>query len=669
MCGFVGILEFSEARPDSLPQILRKMNARLAHRGPDDEGYLVADIRPDGNLIRYKDAPAGRGTAEIARARLGFAHKRLSILDLSPAAAQPLSTEDQNLWIVYNGEIFNYVEIREELLRLGENFHTSSDTEVILKAYRQWGEECLARFNGMWAFALWDRRLGRIFCSRDRFGIKPFYYYADSGRFLCASEIKALLLYPGLAAAPDDEAVYDYLALGLQDHSERTFFENIRQLAPSHSLTIDCRTGEIQQRKWWDLTRVGEKNGRKYDDAEEQKKFYDLLKDSVRLRLRSDVPIGVSVSGGLDSTAVACLIDEIAKDDGAGDPLFQNQKRKAFSACYEDPACDDRPFIRAVTEAVSMEPYEIFPKAEELWNELEEMTWVMDEPFRSSNQFSQWSVMKLVGRHKVRVALSGQGSDEFLAGYRGYASVFIATMIRNGMFGAARREWQGALAADYAISKKTLAARILYGLSPAWIARAVAPFEKITGRAFRTKSIATIQPDFYKRHAGRYLRHLAARHADWGNLPLKLYHDLFRYSLPPLLHYEDRSGMAFSIEARQPFLDHRLVEFAFSLPSSYKIRDGQSKWIERKALEGKIPEKIQNRKDKKGFITPETSWMKAGEPVIRKLFSDGNTASASYINPHQILRDFSGILEKNNYNQHTELWRPLNLEVWMRRFF
>lgn len=652
MCGFVCISEFSDPpSPDAFPDLLRRMNQTLVHRGPDDEGYFLTSTKE-----------ASRGFPN-----LGFAHRRLSILDLTPAGAQPMSSSEGDFRIVYNGEIFNYLEIRQELTENGMNFKTHSDTEVILKAYEQWGEKCLDRFNGMFAFVLWDQRRKLLFGARDRFGIKPFYYYWDGDCFLAASEVKALLCHPRIRRTANEETIYDYLLFGFQDHSEATFFRSIQQLPPSHFLAVDTQTRKMKIERWWDL-KSNEPNGKSVDIEDAKHQFHDLLADSIKLRLRSDVPIGVCVSGGLDSSSIAYLIEKV-EHNGRQNQAESHPARKGFSCCFEDSECDDRPFIEAVTKGLSMESHKVFPQGEDLWKELEEMTWMMDEPFRSSNQFSQWTLMKLISKNGIRVAMSGQGADEILGGYRGYSSVFIATLFRQRKWRQACREWVKTRSNERGISKLMLTGRILYGLSPSVFSNAVPLMERAAGINLKMKSREFIDSRFLQRHSGRYVDRLKNQHANWSNVRQKLYEDLFKYSLPQLLHYEDRMGMAFSVETRHPFLDHRLIECLYSLPASLIYRDGQHKWILRQSMSDILPEMISNRKDKKGFITPESRWTKMGGAYLTKLFSSGaGTASSSFINTDKILKALSSNVQKDPYSQHTDIWRPLNLEVWLQKF-
>ncbi len=646
MCGFVSVYQFS-APPsrDALQDLLQRMNQTLVHRGPDDEGYFLTEDR-----------------------HLGFAHRRLSILDLTSAGAQPMSSPDGDFCIVYNGEIFNYLEIRQELSEKGAHFRTQTDTEVILKAYEEWGEKCLERFNGMFAFVLWDRRRKLLFAARDRFGIKPFYYFWDGDSFLAASEVKALLSHPLVRRTANEETIYDYLLFGFQDHSAATFFRSIQQLPPSHYLMIDTQTGKMKTERWWDLKSNEPSNGKNVDINDAKRRFHDLLADSIKLRLRSDVPIGVCVSGGLDSSAIAYLVEKVERN-GRQNHAGSHPSRKGFSCCFEDSECDDRLYIDAVTNGLSMEPHKVFPQGEDLWKDLEEMTWMMDEPFRSSNQFSQWTLMKLISKNGIRVAMSGQGADEILGGYRGYASVFIATLFRQHKWRQAWHEWVQTRSDERGISKLMLTGRILYGLSPSIFSNAVPIMERATGINLKMKSREFIDAGFLQRHSGRYVDRLKNQHVNWSNVRRKLYEDLFKYSLPQLLHYEDRMGMAFSVETRHPFLDHRLIEYLYSLPSSLIYRNGQHKWILRQSMSDILPEVISNRKDKKGFITPESRWTKMGAAYMTKLFSSNSGMAASpFVNSKKILNGLSSNVQKDAYSQHTDIWRPLNLEVWLRKF-
>lgn len=656
MCGIAGILEFNNRRSGSeIYQALHQMSELLKHRGPDDHGYFLTDTTRPKNQIcfRYPNQ-----TKIHEQHNLGFAHRRLSILDLSPDAAQPMTTTDQNLWITYNGELFNYVEIREELKRGGVAFRTQSDTEVILRSYEKWGENCLQHFNGMWAFAIWDRRARKIFCARDRFGIKPFYYYFDPQCFAFASEIKSLVSDSKIPKQPHDQSIFDYLCYGLQDHTQFTFFKNINQIPPAHYLAIDT-LGKIEIKQWWDipLQRKNE-NLKAYNLQEVKDRFYNLLENSVAIRLRSDVPVGISLSGGLDSSSIAYLASRITAN-----------KFKTFSACYNEKSCDDRFFIETVLQDLTVDPFYTFPRAEQLWGDVDRMTWFMDEPFYSSNQFAQWCVMKLTADQNIKVILSGQGSDEYLAGYRGYNSVFISELMRALRLREAAWNFTSIRSHQEGIHILPFLLRIIFGAAPKALFPFARAFEQISGKTPKGHQTSLLNTNFFNSFHEHHLSYLKRRSMELGNLNEKLKRDTLRYSLPLLLHYEDRNGMAFSIEARHPFLDHRLVEFVFSLPSSFKINEGRNKWLLRESMRGILPEAIRDRRDKKGFVTPEANWISEGCKKVEALYQSGEIASAPYVNPKILLRNFHDLNQKKYFSGQTELWRLINLEIWFRKFF
>ena len=324
MCGISGIYNLNN-EPVSR-SLLKDMTDVLLHRGPDDEGYILLN--------------SGDGSSDIA-----FGHRRLSIIDLSSSGHQPMPNEDKSIWITYNGEVYNYIELREELEKAGHVFNSKTDTEVIIHAYEAWGEECLRRFNGMWAFAIWDFNKKRLFCARDRLGVKPFYYIYNKKQFAFASEIKSLLK-TGIEKKPNDAIIFDYLAFGLQDHTEDTFFEGVKQLKPAHYLFLE--NGVLRKERYWNIEVNDEIGGKENDES----RFYDLLRDSVRLRLRSDVPVGTCLSGGLDSSSIVCVMNKLIHD---------KKMQKTFSACSDNKKFDERRYIEDVIEETGAEKNYIFP--------------------------------------------------------------------------------------------------------------------------------------------------------------------------------------------------------------------------------------------------------------------------------------------------------------------
>ncbi len=667
MCGFSGIVDFKSSQNSELEQCLRAMNKTLSHRGPDDHGYFLASFEDSSSFARFSDNHPRPASSKSSEFNLGFGHQRLSIIDLSSAGAQPMSSANHRLWIVYNGEIFNFVEIREELKAQGVVFQSQSDTEVILHAYERWGKDCLERFNGMWAFAIFDRQKKEIFCARDRFGIKPFYYYLDSRYFIFASELKAILQHPHVRKAPNDRMVFDFLIYGYQDHTEETLFHNLKQLMPAHHMTID-RQGKPVIKRWWDIRVAQDKQSDSHtlNFDESADTFRDLFEDSVRIRLRSDVPVGISLSGGLDSSAIAQVVTNLGRKKSDARNIYRSL---TFSACYEEAGFDDRAFVEEALKTLDAESFYIFPKAQDLWDEIEKMTWIMDEPFHSSNQFAQWSVMKLAAQHKIKVLLSGQGSDEYLAGYRGYNSVWLAELLKRGSWNQAFEEMNQICAHQDGIKKTSLFLRVLFGIMPRMFLNLVQPVERLIGKTPKGHDVSLFNPDFVNRFAGQHQAYWQNRHKELAHLNQKLYRDVFQYSLPLLLHYEDRNGMAFSIEARYPFLDHRLLEFAFSLPPELKIHEGRNKWMLRKSMQGILPERIRDRKDKKGFVTPETAWLQNGLDKIKPLFKDSKLKSNAYTNVKKVFNHLDKMGANARYSHQTDLWRVINLEIWLQKFF
>src|SRR2546427_815220 len=410
MCGIAGLYNTS-GRPVDL-HVLEAMTQVQAHRGPDGEGYALMTIgrqeKPFSVRGQLQDSLAS-GAHPYA---VGFGHRRLAIVDLTLGGHQPMATPDERCWVTYNGEIYNYLELRDELRAHGHRFRSGSDTEVLLAAYRQWGEDCVRRFNGMFAFALWDGDRRRLFCARDRLGEKPFYYHWNGEQFAFASEIKGLLA-AGVRPSPNHRAMYDYLEGGALDYGDATFFENVRQLPPAHCLILDGQ--RLALARYWDVPPGGE--GPSRSPRETAAQFRDLLRDAVRLRLRSDVPIGTCLSGGLDSSSIVCVANELMFGDHPEvSRELVGERQKTFSACFDDPAYDERRFIRPVLDRTGAESYYAFPDPKEFAATLLQLIWQQDEPFGSTSVFAQWNVMRLASRTGVKVALDGQGADELLTG-------------------------------------------------------------------------------------------------------------------------------------------------------------------------------------------------------------------------------------------------------------
>ncbi len=670
MCGIAGIYNLDPARVDA-PALCR-MTERLRHRGPDDEGYVLIDTRAgEAQHAGGKDTQAGLSLPRVAEvdarsANLGMGHRRLAIIDTSASGHQPMSNRDGSLWLVYNGEVHNYVELRLELQDAGYTFRTHTDTEVVLAAYEEWGVECLRRFNGMWAFALWDGRRGRLFCATDRFGIKPFYYWRGDGCFVFASEPKALLCHSRVPRRPNPQAIFDYLAWGRTSHGSGTFFADVKCLPASHHLVLDAG-GACRVERWWGIEPSLAVTGGSIDEDEAKERVTELLTDAVRIRLRTDVPVGTCLSGGLDSSTIVCMANSLIFGEGAVDRRLVGDKQKTFSSCAHDARFDEREFIARVAEHTGVEEHHVFPTGADLWRDLPRLVWQQDEPFGSTSVYAQWRVMERAAGARVKVLLDGQGADEVLAGYPSYYPVLFAHLARSGRVLRAAREARRAASLAPRSARRDLAGTLYYLASP----RLMLAARRLLGRALGVQSqaaVAALQDSFREQAADAGLARLRGQHQAASSLHTHLLDQIFDASLPHLLRYEDRNSMAFAIESRLPFLDHRLVEYLFSLPVDFKMRDGWTKWILRQSTERVLPEAIRWRRDKMGFVTPGDTWLMENRDEVRSLF-DGEPMSAEYVRPQAVRAALDGLHDAPRPGRRTLVWQWLNLELWLRAFF
>ena len=588
MCGIVGIFNFDGA-PVSTQSLLDATTIQR-HRGPDDEGYLLANtlnglcVSAGGEETCPELNLPNIGQLRDQKFNLGFGFRRLSIQDLSPAGHQPMASPDGRFWIVFNGEIYNYLELRAELSSCGHPFHTGSDTEVILAAYREWGLSCLQRFNGMWAFVIWDSSTNHLFCARDRFGEKPFHYVHTPGKlFAFASEIKALWACGVVTRTLHKETVARYECYEELETGDQTFYDGVLRLPQAHYLVVKP-DGSIQRQRYWDIDPRVQEDGK--SDAWYSEQFRELFFDSVKLRLRSDVPVGSSLSGGLDSSTVVSVMDQL---------LPPGAVLKTFSARFDDPAKDEGKWIQHITETTRVEPHFVWPKGKTFFTELERVFWHQDEPFGSTSIYAQWCVMRLSKERGVTVLLDGQGADEMLAGYHHYFNVVADDLLTTMNF-PAYLKWKKTYENLHGSS---LAGTLgVGGLIKQRVPKAVKkPLKAILGMGTppAVKPFLPTYPDEFRNVS-------ALRKFLWWQTT--------RRGLVELLRYADRNSMAHSREVRLPFLDHRLVESVFRVPDRLLLRDGWTKWILREAFRGTVPEAISQRVDKLGYEPPQQSWLK-----------------------------------------------------------
>lgn len=565
----------------------------VRHRGPDDEGYLLWH---KGAAPRIYAGPettaASRWThslemlPETAAWQVGFGHRRLSILDLSPAGHQPMYHAENGLALSFNGEIYNYIELRDELKKSGHKFRSHTDTEVILAAWAEWGPECLHRFNGMFAFTLLDTRAGVLHAVRDRFGVKPIYWANVRGNLVFASEIKQIRGLPDFVPMVDHSTAWDYLASGWLDHTRHTFDAHIQHIAGGERAVIrlDAPTLKPEIITWYTLQAKTWRG----TDEEAAAQCRELLRDSVRLRLRSDVPVGTCLSGGLDSSSIACLLQQIQHAEGLTNP------QRTVTVRYENAKFDEWQHATQVVEQTGAESVQVWPTVERLQKELDQILWHLDEPHGSTSQFNQWCVFGAAAGAGLKVMLDGQGGDEQLAGYGGSTvTAMMSGLLRRGRWLTLARELKTHAPAGRAAAAQTvLAVRNLYP-----------SLDRVLPQGWR---YATPSPSWLKLQAPTRLPTMP---------PRDLNESLRRQILTRLtvhLRYEDRLASAWSVESRLPFMDYRLVEFLLGLPERLKLRAGRSKVVLREAMRGVIPDAIRERRDKMGFVAPEPVWLKTG---------------------------------------------------------
>jgi len=542
-------------------------------------------------------------------------------------------------WLSYNGEVYNYLELRDELAALGHSFHTGTDTEVILAAYRAWGTACFARFNGMWALALWDGRARRLVLSRDRLGVKPLFYAWAGDNLVFASEIKALLATERVSARLEPGVAFDYLKWSMVDHGETSFFAGIRSLPPGHFAVLAPGATELAAEPFWKLRAPQVALSITADEAAEG--FARMFADAVRLRLRSDVPVGSCLSGGLDSSAIVCQADALRPSEAG--PLH------TFNAGARDPRFDERPWAELVNARVGAQAHFVYPEAAEFAADLDALLWHQEQPFTTASIYAQWRVMRAAREAGIPVLLDGQGADEALCGYRKFYLFYLRELARTAAFGRLAREAAGlARQGDRGLLLWREGARYL----PAALRRGVVDLGRFLAPSAQ----------------GAWAESRLALRGG-GSVPARQVADLTAYSVPSLLRYEDRNSMAWSIESRVPFLDYRLVEWLVALPTGIKLADGRTKAVMRQGLRGLVPDAILDRRDKMGFVTAQEVWMRG--PLRRELEAGlANLAEplARILPPGPLVAEFRRWVAGHSKMAYQDFFRVFILDRWLKRF-
>lgn len=608
----------------------------VSHRGPDGEGWKEFDT---------------------SHGPLALGHRRLAIIDLTDAGHQPMSYGEGRFWMVFNGEIYNYIELRRELAATGKKFHTDSDSEVLLAAYAHWGDAALERLIGMFAFVIWDAAKQKLFAARDRFGIKPIYWTSGPRGIAFASEIKQLLNLPTVSRHINVARMHDFAASGMSDHTAETMFADVRQLRGGECVTLDLAHwtlgAALPIRRWYDILSA---SGPEISERDAGERFREFLIESVRMHLRSDVPVGSCLSGGLDSSSIVCIMDKLLRQQNS------DARINTVSACYQEKEADERPFMEAVVNATHCDPHYIYPRFEDAFACAEKITWHQDEPYGSTSIFAQWSVFAGAKAAGVKVMLDGQGADEQLAGYHGCFPYYTSDLIR-------RRQWID-------LARTIVQRREYHGLRLMDQLQAMSiPF--LPRQLFRRMAQQPAYPAWINSPVFKTLENQPAAMdtalSQLGLGPINSLGDLCLAmtqgsNLAMLLHWEDRNSMAHGIEARVPFVDHRLIEFSIALGNQHKLVHGDTKRVLRRAMRDLLPKSILNRRDKLGFATPEQRWFRG---ALRPALEAGIENTLTMF-PDLFDRKNTELLVRQMLDGERPVdfaaWRIVNIGIWGKVF-
>ena len=603
MCGIAGIINLNNK--SVIPSMLYSMSKAIAHRGPDDEGYALISSH-DCKKIQF----CGPASNKIARAQfqnikdskphsafnIGLAHRRFSIIDLSEAGHQPFSSIDNRWALIYNGEIYNYKEIRKELESTGITFNTQTDTEVVLAAYKKWGVDCFNKFNGFWAIAIFDPDKKCVIISRDRIGIKPLYYTYFDGNFIFASEIKALLTATKRTSV-NNQAAQDWLRFGIKDHTSDTFFEDIKSF-PAASWAYITPQYPLNIQRFWSLP-VKRKNFREYPVTKAIADLRSILTDAIKIRLRADVPLAVQLSGGIDSSVIAAL----AKYE-------LNVALPAYTVKFPDPEADEEPYARIVANSCCSEYSIVNSPSGSIWRDIDKFTWLHEEPYHSPNLYIDQQVLSIMRKDGIKVALNGAAGDENFGGYGHHFTLMQLQRLTNfNIFG-------------------------------------------YINSALQCKDTPNITTAFLKPFAYAFRESLSGSRQLSLNLNKRLLQDMSTGLMPYWLASGDRNYMGSPTEIREPFLDYKVIEFAFTLPLEYLINEGWQKWLLRKTIEPYLPKEIVWRKRKMGYPFPMDSFLKQNYKIEQIL---SRTKIDLHKKPFQLVR-------KNNR------WKTLSYVLWYEWF-
>ncbi|HQO62092.1 MAG TPA: asparagine synthase (glutamine-hydrolyzing) [Syntrophorhabdus sp.] len=638
MCGIAGILIRGNKGIDT--DWLGRVSRELYHRGPDDEGFL-GWTPSNGSVVT-------REPSQIEGVNLAMVHRRLSILDLSEAGWQPMQSEDHRYSILFNGEIYNYIELRCELQNLGHAFYSHSDTEVLLKAYIQWGEKSLSRLLGMFAFVVLDLQRGTLFLARDFFGIKPLYYYMSDESFGFASETKTLLLFPEVSRKVNTGRLFPYLRFGLTDFGNETLWRDIYQLPAAHYLEVPLQFNKHPEPvRYWRVPSYAPLDIG-YNEAAHC--LREILTDSIRKHLRSDVQVGSCLSGGLDSSAIVMMMRDLLGSTG---------EIHTLSHIASDQVLNEEKWIDIIVGSANTASHRVIPSEVDLIDSLEDMVKTQGEPFGSTSIFAQYKVFELAGQQGLKVMLDGQGADEMLGGYWNFLGARIASLLA---------QWKIFQACTLLIRGRRFPGIDAINLASMAFGMLVPENIQECGRKILGRELlpAWLNLEWFGKHCPDMS--LPWKYNGPHYLRSQLLDALSAITLPMLLRYEDRNSMRFSIESRVPFLTPQIVEFVLSLPEDFIIdQNGVRKSVFRKAMRGLVPDAILDRQDKIGFAAPEEKWLVALKPWIENLLSSEAAHSIPALNIKETKSSFERVLS-GLQRDRSFTWRWVNLIEWTRLF-
>jgi asparagine synthase (glutamine-hydrolysing) len=666
MCGISGIINTGSGKYGIAE--IKAMTDMVKHRGPDDAGYLLVAENNTISSVGDTDTPAEvyitntpyKPAINIAdtvknsyTAALG--HRRLAILDLSPYGHCPMSYCNGRYWITFNGEIYNFNELKTELISKGHQFISHTDTEVILAAYAEWGVTCLQRFHGMWAFAIYDIQQQEIFLARDRFGIKPLYYWMSPEKSFCfASEVKQFTVLPGWQAILNNQRAFDYLVYNMTDHTDETMFRGVYHVTAGHYLKCPMSTiavtgaGRVKLTKWYQPEYTG--TAISFDEAAVN--FEKYFKASVKKHLVSDVPLGSALSGGLDSTAIVCEINNLLKGEG------KNSKQQTFSYCSADERYNEKKWIEAVLQTVNVDAHYVEENEKSVTDTALNLIWYNDEPNQSQSELATYYIYQSAKEKNIKVLTNGQGADEYLSGYEAFSQFRWLQLLKKGKISRLNYEIDNNRSfTNY--GRVGTYIRLCYFMVPNFVQkffrRRTATYKAIT---------SVIDTDTLKASDNHPYNDMEYNTGSVFNIA---HRQMLNSPLPKYLRYEDRMSMANSVEARVPFLDHKLVEFTTQLPADYLDGLGEQKKILLYGLKNILPAAILSRKDKIGFATSEEKWVRQQMTAeFRQLLQDSINNSKGIIKP-SALTYFDGVVSGTIPFSYT-YWRLIAFGAWMKIF-